>query len=65
METLVTSADDNMESEKIEVAAESEPMLGIVDIILLAVLIVGGAWWFLKSKKKKEEISNAKSYSIQ
>lgn len=65
METLVTSADDNiMESEKIEVA-ESEPMLGIVDIILLAVLIAGGAWWFLKSKKKKEEISNAKSYSIQ
>lgn len=56
-----------MESEKIDVdaAGESEPMLGIVDIILLAVLILGGAWWFLKNKKKKEETSSAKSYSIQ
>lgn len=54
-----------MEGDKIDVAAESEPMLGIVDIILLAVLIIGGAWWFLRSKKKKEDISSAKSYSIQ
>lgn len=57
-----------MSSEKIEVetaATDAEPMLGIVDIILLAVLIVGGAWWFLRSKKKKEDTSSTKSYSIQ
>lgn len=57
---------DSVESEKIEMeAAEAEPFLEVLDIILLAALIIGGAWWFLKNKKKKDEMSSVKSYSIQ
>lgn len=57
---------DSVESEKIEAGAgESEPLLEVLDIVLIAVLVVGATWWFLKNKKKKEEISSVKSYSIQ
>lgn len=53
---------DSVESEKIE---SPEPLLEVLDIVLIAVLVIGATWWFLKNKKKKEEISTVKSYSIQ
>lgn len=54
-----------VESEKIEMESDAEPLLGILDIILLAALIIGAGWWFMRNKRQKEEITAARSYSIQ
>lgn len=48
----------------VEAIMEEEPMLGIIDIILIIILFGLGAWWLLKDRKKPE-LAQTKSYSIQ
>lgn len=45
-------------------AAQDEPFLGTVDIILLVVLLIGAIYWLLK-RNKKEEKPVTRSYAIQ
>lgn len=56
---------ENLESEKIELEPEAEPLLGLLDILLLTILAVGAGWWYMRSKRQKEEMQAARSYSIQ
>lgn len=45
-------------------AAQDEPWLGTVDIILLISLLVGGIYWvFFRNKKEEKPVT--RSYAIQ
>ncbi|GLH11292.1 NADPH--cytochrome P450 reductase [Gryllus bimaculatus] len=51
-------------------AAEEEPLLGALDVVLLAVLLAGAIWWLMRSRRQRAEAAAAaaaapKSYSIQ
>lgn len=45
-------------------AAQDEPLLGTVDIVLLVALLVGGIYWLFK-RNAKEEKPVTRSYAIQ
>ncbi|XP_063225113.1 NADPH--cytochrome P450 reductase [Bacillus rossius redtenbacheri] len=51
-----------------EIATEQmkdEPLLGLLDVALLAAILCAGAWWLFRGKRKSEPPSAAKSYTIQ
>ena len=48
-----------------EAAAQDDPYLGTVDIILLVALAIGALYWLFFKRNKKEEKPATRSYAIQ
>lgn len=47
-----------------EAAAQDEPFLGTVDIVLLIALAIGAIYWLFK-RNRREERPATRSYAIQ
>lgn len=44
---------------------ESEPLLSVLDMILLAAIMIISVWWYFKNYRKKDEFTSTRSYTIQ
>lgn len=52
------------ETQEIPAAAQDEPFLGTIDIVLLIALLVGGLYWLFR-RNRKEDVPVPRTYAIQ